>query len=653
MLKKKSTKKALLMNATSLLLGCSMFVGTTFAWFTDSVTSANNVIQSGNLDAEVYYGDPADKESISGVSELFDDVALWEPGAVAYENLTVVNEGSLALKYRMNVNFINENYIVDGGYCLSEILKVGLVEGGLADGLDRNEAIVAVTQWLPLESLELTGELDGKTSDETLGMVIYWQPSETDNNYNVNNGKTTSDGKDYLHIDLGITLVATQLAREEDSFDETYDEEAKFPYVATGELTAGTIDGLTFEYENITVNVPSGAPEGFYEFSVTDYSYEHDDDNLSILHTNIDLKKDGEAVDPNFSYDVNIELPLMIDITKVLHKSEEITDYTYDPFYGILSFTTDSFSPFTVEYNTYGTEVVVDAEARTISRGFFREVNPATLDASLLGDDSEYVAVDYTKDGETCYAVSERATTVVVSNTVTEYAFKNGNVPVTKIENGKLYKVFSDLAGNEHSTVYILPGTYNEATTLSVTSNMDIVGLGDAEDIKIVKVPVHTTKDKVSNRHLFNCTNSNPNTYIEVTIRNLHLTAIEKNSYMGTFFGKPKQMFEDNAAVQSIRRSKVKCYDLIIDKDEINAPSKAFYVNADNKVDDGKKYPAYMYVENCVVNSKNSNRVVDTKGKYFFYYSDLYYAKGSTAYSITISDQKNQVLEWNDWDWEN
>ena len=306
MLQKKSTKKALLMNATSLLLGCSMFVGTTFAWFTDSVTSANNVIQSGNLDVEVYYGDPADKESISGVSELFDDVALWEPGAVAYENLTVVNEGSLALKYRMNVNFINENYIVDGGYRLSEILKVGLVDGGLADGLDRNEAIAAVTQWLPLESLELTGELDGKTSDETLGMVIYWQPSETDNNYNVNNGKTTSDGKDYLHIDLGITLVATQLAREEDSFDETYDEEAKFPYVATGELTAGTIDGLTFEYENITVNVPNGAPEGFYEFSISNYEFDRNDNATSTIKTNIDLKKDGGQVDSNFDYTISV-----------------------------------------------------------------------------------------------------------------------------------------------------------------------------------------------------------------------------------------------------------------------------------------------------------------------------------------------------------
>ena len=38
----KSTKKALLLSMLSLLLCFSMLIGTTFAWFTDSVSSANN-----------------------------------------------------------------------------------------------------------------------------------------------------------------------------------------------------------------------------------------------------------------------------------------------------------------------------------------------------------------------------------------------------------------------------------------------------------------------------------------------------------------------------------------------------------------------------------------------------------------------------------
>ena len=55
MANKKTTKRALLFSVLSMVLCVSMLMGTTFAWFTDSVTSANNIIKSGNLDLEVEY----------------------------------------------------------------------------------------------------------------------------------------------------------------------------------------------------------------------------------------------------------------------------------------------------------------------------------------------------------------------------------------------------------------------------------------------------------------------------------------------------------------------------------------------------------------------------------------------------------------------
>ncbi len=220
MTNRKTTRRALVLSLLSLLLCCSMLVGTTFAWFTDSVTSGNNKIIAGNLDVEVYYGDPAAKNSIEKVNTLFNEVTLWEPGVVAYENLTVVNEGTLALKYQMAVNFTNENTV--NGYGLSQILKVGVVAGGIADNSTREQAVAAVTQWQPMESFTWNGELAAKTADETVGLVIYWEPSSDDNNWNVNNGKTTSDGE-ALHIDLGIELFATQLMAESDSFGNDYD----------------------------------------------------------------------------------------------------------------------------------------------------------------------------------------------------------------------------------------------------------------------------------------------------------------------------------------------------------------------------------------------------------------------------------------------
>ena len=55
MAKTKNTKCALIMSALSLIMCISMLIGSTFAQFTDSVTSANNVIQSGTLDVVLEY----------------------------------------------------------------------------------------------------------------------------------------------------------------------------------------------------------------------------------------------------------------------------------------------------------------------------------------------------------------------------------------------------------------------------------------------------------------------------------------------------------------------------------------------------------------------------------------------------------------------
>ena len=58
----KNTKRAMLASALSLALCCAMLLGTTFAWFTDSVTNTGNIIQSGNLNitATVAEVDPDD-----------------------------------------------------------------------------------------------------------------------------------------------------------------------------------------------------------------------------------------------------------------------------------------------------------------------------------------------------------------------------------------------------------------------------------------------------------------------------------------------------------------------------------------------------------------------------------------------------------------
>ena len=237
MANRKNTRRALLMSIISLMLCCSMLIGTTFAWFTDEVVSGTNQILAGNLDVELYHSDKAVRnEKVTTTTKLFDDVTpdLWEPGAVAYEVLTVANEGTLAMKYNLAVLF--ENATVVNGKTLADALKVAVVD---ADELTSREAAIAAGAglWQDFASFNLTGTLEaGKTA--TYGVVIYWEPTDNDNIFNMNNenkGKT-------LSIDLGVKLLATQLDFEEDSFGSDYDENLMIAVSSFEELKQAIAD---------------------------------------------------------------------------------------------------------------------------------------------------------------------------------------------------------------------------------------------------------------------------------------------------------------------------------------------------------------------------------------------------------------------------
>ena len=266
----KSKKQALAKSLLALLLCVAMLVGATFAWFTDSVVSGINTIAAGNLDVELYHSNAvADDERVTANTKLFLDLngnpILWEPGVVSYENLRVANEGDLALVYQLALNTANENYILDTGACLSQVLKVGVVEGGIT-ATDRDGVVASVDSWTTLSAFLCEGDLEAESSD-TWGIVIYWQPGDNDNNWNANNGKQLSSG-DALTIDLGVKLTATQMVSESDSFGNDYDISAKddvFPSFEGGAASTPVevVNGLTaaevtIAIGDITAYVPAG-----------------------------------------------------------------------------------------------------------------------------------------------------------------------------------------------------------------------------------------------------------------------------------------------------------------------------------------------------------------------------------------------------------
>ena len=202
----KTSKRALLCSVLSIALCLSMLIGTTFAWFTDTATTAVNKIQAGTLDVALEMStDGTNWESAEGKALTFKtkdnraaDQILWEPGCT-YElpQLRVVNKGNLALKYKIQITGIQ------GDAKLNEVIDWTI-----------NDAAINLTE-------------EHLTAGQTgAAFTIKGHMQETAGNDYQN---LTIDG-------IGITVYATQDTVENDSFDNTYDKDAVYPIVAMDTL---------------------------------------------------------------------------------------------------------------------------------------------------------------------------------------------------------------------------------------------------------------------------------------------------------------------------------------------------------------------------------------------------------------------------------
>lgn len=271
------TKKGLVISTCTLLLSVLMMAGSTFAWFTDSVSTGSNRITTGDLKVELLHtgADVAEPEAVKQSTLLFTDkdgkAVNWEPGKAAYENLTVKNNGSLALEYRLALDLNDANTIAGTDKSLSDVLKVKVVKGEVtADDITENKlknasGFNAVTDGR-ISIPESAGDesqqtLQAEKSGSTYGVILYWQPDpDKDYEYNLANypdkdedGEPvdrTSDGSSQLTVNLGISLGATQAMEETDSRDSSYDRDAVYPAGNASELKAAVSkasDGDTIE----------------------------------------------------------------------------------------------------------------------------------------------------------------------------------------------------------------------------------------------------------------------------------------------------------------------------------------------------------------------------------------------------------------------
>lgn len=238
MTKKKTTKRALLASALSLILCFSMLLGTTYAWFTDSVTSANNKIVAGNLDVELHYWNGSEyvniteeSDPIFGEGSIAQDVngeTLWEPGKTQVAFLKIVNKGSLALRYTVGLKV--QNVAKDLYKAMQYTITPDAVGGGALPTWDA----AAAKSVVPGMQLVSNGEGEmAKGSEHFFALSIHMK-EEAGNEY--------QDGQ----VNFDLTVLATQLASEFDSFDNQYDKEAAWDGVVPAQMPDTlVVDGAT------------------------------------------------------------------------------------------------------------------------------------------------------------------------------------------------------------------------------------------------------------------------------------------------------------------------------------------------------------------------------------------------------------------------
>ena len=233
---KKTTKRALLSSVMAIVLCLAMLIGTTFAWFTDSASTAVNKIQAGNLEIELQMKDNngnwvnAEGKTlpflVEGKIPAKGTQILWEPGCTYYvPEVRVVNKGNLAVKFE----YVNELLGVTGK--LAEVLEPVFKTPVDANG----------------EEVNIEPEIL-KPGEASPAWSFGYHMLETAGNEYQN---ATATG-------MCLTVVATQATYENDSNGNTYDENADYTIHVNKDNIQDYLDGKYGSINGMTLVLAAG-----------------------------------------------------------------------------------------------------------------------------------------------------------------------------------------------------------------------------------------------------------------------------------------------------------------------------------------------------------------------------------------------------------
>ena len=360
MKKKYSTKRALIASVLALCMCFSMLVGTTFAWFTDSVTSSGNIIKSGSLEIALEKWNGTKWEDAS-TGPIFN-YDKWEPGYTQVVNLRVRNLGTLALKWQAvittekNLSILADviNVYVRSGKVEADV-KVP-TDARISDFDAGNFTKYTLREFINSVGSINKGNLKEKNESDYLGIVL---------------AMDTAAGNEYQNLDLGgkfnLTILATQDTVENDSFDEKYDANAEFSLLTYGLWNVADGTNAVGDYE-IPLNNIKGVKWG--SATVPPSAVDANASVLSALimqtKTNPDVVVNSDQgattyevvvtglVDGNTTHvRVKTTIPAGLTGVELWHKDVKMSDeyWEYDSISGDIWFESATFSPFTIVYD--------------------------------------------------------------------------------------------------------------------------------------------------------------------------------------------------------------------------------------------------------------------------------------------------------------
>lgn len=355
----RQTEKAMYMSIISTALCVVMLIGMTFAWFTSTVESSQNVITTASFDAKVFWSEgftapdtsaeaaaSADWTNLDGTTPYYDTAFM--PGSEIVRYFVFYNNSSFSVRFDLSLKAIG----LDDAADLKNSLKIYETLSVADMALTYND----MTELGTIAALEAGKDTNGYSgvlstavsanSHKVVAVSVMLPES-----YSVATSQTAT---------FNVIVIASQNGvQQHDSaaYDPTQETTLSTP-IATVTVPIGATAGDTVltDADTLKLTVDPGEADPKLTISTTSETTTYE-----VNLTNQNGVKVTSASGIKVELDIGVvDLQAFYHNTKGLTKVNSLNDvdaideYYYDISTGKLTFITDSFSPFTSAYKFAG-----------------------------------------------------------------------------------------------------------------------------------------------------------------------------------------------------------------------------------------------------------------------------------------------------------